>query len=407
MRIDRIRKRYKLEWTKNYVFGDLCFWYLEKHSRQIHKLEKILFLMQHESLSTYGVPLLVYKTYIFDDGIYHRYLSDMLRIEEPDAIYDEKHIAEKLKQYNYNKMIKKYEKYTEKQLNDEIKRLIETNSLNKEYFIFEKYLNHKEMKRIRMFSHPFLFFMMGIFTLISFAIVLFFVVDLLSFIGITIREYNLEETQQALLFGSISIFFAIFYRKRAIKKPTKYESENSFPLTTLCNETNNNDKGLLYNDEITISTQVIPIETTQIQTNLDIQNIEKRIFSDVCEMIRECAKKYPGVQYAVTLERSKVLELESEKLIQNYRSTIYVYLARNHIILERKEDEGEWPGSSSEILKIVRTKISINSRYKEEICEGIEWYSQVYLGDKETHYENKEESDRFVEEAYLIEWIDE
>ncbi|MEG0368040.1 MAG: hypothetical protein RR585_14455, partial [Coprobacillus sp.] len=93
MRVEKLRKKFKFEWTENYVFGDLCFWYLERNPIKINKLEKILFLMQHESLSTHGVPLLLYKTYIYDDGIYLRYLSDMLRISEPDAIYDKLHIA--------------------------------------------------------------------------------------------------------------------------------------------------------------------------------------------------------------------------------------------------------------------------------------------------------------------------
>ncbi|MEG0593398.1 MAG: hypothetical protein RR512_08775 [Coprobacillus sp.] len=405
MRVEKLRKKFKFEWTENYVFGDLCFWYLERNPNKINKLEKILFLMQHESLSTHGVPLLLYKTYIYDDGIYLRYLSDMLRISEPDAIYDKLHIAEKVKQFQYEKMRKKYEKYTEKQLNDEIKRLINTNSLDKEYFVFEKYLHQKETKKIRMFSHPFLFGIMGLCIMLSFGMILSLILLLIK--GIIVREYNLEEIQQAIFFGTISTYIAISCRRKAIKKPSKYESKNNFTFTTFCNEADINEEALPYNDDIDISTQVDTIDTSQIQTNIQLQNIEKRIFNDICEMIKDCAKKYPGVYYAVTLERSKQLDLESEILVQNYRSTVYVYLTRNHIILERREDEGEWPGSNSEIIKIGRTKISINDNYKEEIKEGIEWFSQVYLGDKQTHYENKEESDLFVQNASYIEWIDE
>ena len=407
MKVDKIRKRHKLEWTQSYIFGDLSFWYLEKNHNQINKLEKILFLMQHESLTKYGVPLLVYKTYIYENGIYLRYLSDMLRISEPTAVNDQRHIDKKVKKYGYEEMMNKYAKYTERKLNDSIQELIQLNTLNKDYFVFEKYSNHKERKIVRMFSHFISFYLMVIFGMLLIAMFMCLIIDIFSYMGLTLRVYNSEETYQILFFGLISLIIVFFCGKYAIKKPVKYELENSFPFTTFCNETKEIDNQLPYNDAMVISSQMCSIDTNQIKTNLQIQNIEKQIFNDIYEMMLNCAQKYPHVDYVLTLERSRVLDIENEELPKWYSSTIYVYLTRNHVILERKKDEGEWPGASSEILKIKKNNVIVNEECKEVIREQMEWCSQVYLGDVESHFENKEESNHFLENSNLTKWIEE
>ena len=407
MKLENIRKYRKNIWTENYIFGDLCFWFLEKHPHQINRLEKILFLMQHESLTTYEVPLLVHKTYIDQDILYFPQLSELLRMREPDAINDPYYIYIKIKPYHYDKMMKKYEKLKERELNKEIQLLIENDSLNKEYFIFETPSTKKEFRKVRFSSHSFHYMIAGFSGLLCFALGLGLIVEVLCYYGYGLREYNSENLMQTIFFGAIFLGIYINSYLRGTKKPTRYEKNNVITSTSYRTVYSNEESdGLSYDDTISIDTHTIEIDKKQIQTTQDMINVERRMFDDICNMMIEVHKKYVDIDYVITLTRSKQIDLDSEKIIPYYRSEVFIYLARNHVILEAGKESGEWPGAFSELISTKRTSIKANSNYKKELLENIEWYSQVYIGNKDTYVENKEESDNFINGAVFVSWIE-
>lgn len=139
MKLEKLRKK-KYEWTDAYIFGNLCSNYFNgKKNRTIENLEIILALMQYRSLKQYGVPLLVFKTYIYDGKIYHEYLSDMLRVTYPEFLVDTYYLIwEKVKKYNYDKMLQDYAKLSKEQLEEELQKILVSKDLNKDYFILEK-----------------------------------------------------------------------------------------------------------------------------------------------------------------------------------------------------------------------------------------------------------------------------
>lgn len=364
--------------------------------------------MQHESLKTYRVPLLVYETYIDGNMIHLKFLSELLRMSEPDAIKDEYKIEKKARSYKYEGMLKKYEKLKEAELNEKIKYLIDASALDERYFKYEKPSCKREIRKVRFMNHYFHYLVVLFIGITEIAILIILIPTILSFFcNIGVEVLSSDEFAEMIFFGVIGFVVIFNSYFRGTRKPTKYEKMYSFSPTTYTDMITDDNIGLPFDDTIKIQTNILNFDVSNIQTPQDIYNVEVRVFNDVCEMIKECAKKYHGIHYAVTLERSKSLSLDNEEMPKIYISSIFVYLARNHVILERGKGVGEWPGSFSEIIRIRGNKIKFEQNYKENILENIEWYSQVYLEDKETHFENKEESDQFVNNSSLIMWIDE
>lgn len=231
MKLERIQKRKKLYWTTTYVYANLCYDYFD-HNKHIEstiiRLEKILFLMQYESLTKYKIPLLVYKTYIHNNKIYLRYLSDLLRVSKPYTASDNKYFMfMKVEKYKYEQMMNKYSKMADKDLNNKISELITNNLLPCEYFSYEEY-TRKDMRicaRMQMDYKGKLIVILG---LLSFPGIASAILLLLKIIGIHILSYSVSDLALTTLFTLPFLLVLIILLYKITTKPTKYEFENDF-----------------------------------------------------------------------------------------------------------------------------------------------------------------------------------
>lgn len=229
MRIDKYRKK-KMKWTINYVFGDLCYKYFNTSKINISmivSLEKILFLMQNESLEKYGVPLIPYEIYYFNNQIYIKYLSDLLRVSHPkETDLDDKAIKINEK-YRYNDMLPKYKQLSEEELNAKIEMLIRSRTLNFSYFKFEQCKRitfYRKCARFQMSSLGGIFMLFALIcwggVLILFLTIVMLVYELISGVHI----YPMNEGIGAIIIASPSFLICFLLIKKMIK-PTKTEKK--------------------------------------------------------------------------------------------------------------------------------------------------------------------------------------
>lgn len=230
MKLERIQKK-KIHWTTIYVYATLCYDYFSnrKHTEStIIKLEKILFLMQCESLVKYNIPLLVYKTYIHDNKIYLRYLSDLLRVNKPHTASDNRYlIFMKVEKYKYEQMMNKYNKMSNDELDTKILELVRNDLLPCEYFSYEEYTRNdmRVCARMQMDYKGKLIVILG---LLSFPGIVCTILLPLKIIGIHILPYSVSELALTILFTIPFLLVLIILLYKITTTPTKYELENDF-----------------------------------------------------------------------------------------------------------------------------------------------------------------------------------
>lgn len=232
MNIKKYRKR-KMEWTVNYVFGSLCYSYLcsgKKQDRTIPKLEKILFLMQDESLKMYGIPLIPYEIYYFNNKIYIKYLSDILRVSSPDG-HSSHEFMEINEKYKYDEILtKKYMRFSVNELDNSIKKLIVEDSFDAKYYKFIEFKNEKFIRKCARFQVSYLG---GIFALFGFIalgnlIVLLITIIMYFFNLLTgINIYPINEGVGTVVITSPALIVCYILLKKMIK-PTKFEIKNEY-----------------------------------------------------------------------------------------------------------------------------------------------------------------------------------
>lgn len=122
----------------NIIYTTICSQRLSK--RKVETVEYLLLLIQQESIELGMKPLICNPIYIDENTVRIKYLSDLLRVRRNMVIH--------YKGFNGNEMMKKYLKILSKyiKLSDaEIEKkalqLISKDDLDSKYFLYEKYDN--------------------------------------------------------------------------------------------------------------------------------------------------------------------------------------------------------------------------------------------------------------------------
>lgn len=229
MKLEKIRKKHSASYSSTYVYGNLCARFNRQYPKEsIYKLEKILFLMQYESIKQYNLPLLAYNTYIYEGKIYLPYVSDLLRVAKAHPDTDDYYfIYSKVRKYKYDKMMKTLANKTEQELDIEIELLIRENKLQRGYFFFEPWDN-KKMRKLARFMTNKKSWMFVFFGPIAF---LWFLALLTVIINLIIPNsgfYTIKEGIQALIFLFPIFILCVYIVFLLPLKPTKFEIENGY-----------------------------------------------------------------------------------------------------------------------------------------------------------------------------------
>lgn len=232
MNVTRLRKK-KHTWTELYIFGNLCNMYFKRKKKyDIEELEKILVLMQNESLERYNVPLLTFKTYIYDKRIYHEYLSDLLRVKYSEHIVDDSYmIWAKVKKYEYDKMLMKYMSLSSCEINEMFFELIQSEALNEKYFIMSHPKNEKKFRlRARYeFNKRGISFLLDYLAVPCIILIIFYLItSFVRMIGMEIQEYDYNELLSVIIILFPFLIIKILFTSHIILKPTKFEIENGY-----------------------------------------------------------------------------------------------------------------------------------------------------------------------------------
>lgn len=228
MKLEKIMKKHSATYSSTYVYGNLCAKYTSQYPKEsIYKLEKILFLMQYESIKQYNSPLLAYNTYIYEDKIYLQYVSDLLRVAKAHPDTDDYFIYSKVRKYKYDKMMKTLANKTEQELDIEIELLIRENKLQRGYFFFEPG-NNKNMRRLVRFMTNKKSWMFVFFGPIAFVWILSLLTVIINLIIPNSGFYTIEEGIQALIFLFPIFILCVYIVFLLPLKPTKYEIENGY-----------------------------------------------------------------------------------------------------------------------------------------------------------------------------------
>ncbi|MFV0393963.1 MAG: hypothetical protein ACK5LC_06160 [Coprobacillaceae bacterium] len=127
------------------IYTTVCYTYLKTNKRaKIHDVENVLFLMQYNRLKDENKPLYEGETYITEEGIKVSIVSDLLRVmpmEEFTFYPNKPSIFIKVPNiYTIEKNRKEAEQYakiTTEEISKRVIQIIESNDLDKRYFVFK------------------------------------------------------------------------------------------------------------------------------------------------------------------------------------------------------------------------------------------------------------------------------
>lgn len=134
-----------------YIYDKLCYSYLKNEDISIKKLEKILFLVNVESIEKKSFHFLKCKTFYYDNSIKIEYLSDLFRVMKPQEI--QKNRIFKIKRIDkISILMEKYIKMNEEEIDKLIKFKISQNEDKKVYMKEYKSKRNKKYARMRAYS---------------------------------------------------------------------------------------------------------------------------------------------------------------------------------------------------------------------------------------------------------------
>lgn len=133
----------------NRIYSSFCSDYLVKSrpERTVDMMEKVLFLMQVESLQK-QMPLLPCK--IFLDGSHIRipYISDLLAVHQKALFLpNSSHYMFRRSFDEYAKMLNRLRRLDEVQLNERVMKVLQNADLDRNYFVYAPY-EHRWLRRL-------------------------------------------------------------------------------------------------------------------------------------------------------------------------------------------------------------------------------------------------------------------
>lgn len=223
------RRFNKPQWTNDIVLNGLVYFLIGKKSLSIKDIEKVeimLVLIQNHFVNNGHRPIMVYKTYIDEGIIYHKYLSDVIRLRPivPEHC---------LYVYQDSEIVQECKKMTIDELKSALDNAIKNNLLNDDYFVLKKY-NGPNFRGYARFTNRFsgkymyitLYFTIigSLFLMVLLLIYAFYFLGLLN----VNYEYLMKRQNDGLIVIASSFFINIFIYKKVIKifrTPTKYEKK--------------------------------------------------------------------------------------------------------------------------------------------------------------------------------------
>lgn len=135
-----------------YIYDKLCYSYLKNEDVSIKKLEKILFLVNAESIEKEGFDFLKCKTFYYDNSIRIEYLSDLFRVMKPQEI--QKNRIFKIKRIDrVSTLMEAYIRMNEEEMDNIVKFRVNQDELMKVYM--EEYKSSRNRKYARMRAYSF------------------------------------------------------------------------------------------------------------------------------------------------------------------------------------------------------------------------------------------------------------
>ncbi|MGX8851076.1 hypothetical protein [Amedibacillus sp. YH-ame10] len=109
-------------------------------NRKVSNIEKIIFLSQCYSLEKDGHSIVDFNTYIFEGRVYFKYLSDLLRVSKISGFYGEPIAKDfnRITNHHYHKVIEKYSKLSEDEIEREFKEKIKKVENDENNFLHKK-----------------------------------------------------------------------------------------------------------------------------------------------------------------------------------------------------------------------------------------------------------------------------
>lgn len=134
----------------NRIYTYVCYeYFLFTSNPSIDSLEKILFLIQVDSLEKDDRPFIKSKIYINGMKIRITYISDLLRVSPITEFgYDSLYINPKMD--IYLKRMKKYSKLNDVELQNAVNKVLNTKRLDGKYFTHDTYKNNLMRKWARL-----------------------------------------------------------------------------------------------------------------------------------------------------------------------------------------------------------------------------------------------------------------
>lgn len=141
------------------VYRELCYKKLKKtYLDKPDEIEKILFLMQYDALRNGRKPVYKYRTYIEDNKIRIKYMSDLLRVMTlTDIAIGRTNVSFADKEYiqENKEHIQEYIGFSNEKLDEVVNWVVKDGVLAPKYFTFKKY-NNKIMRLFARFQNWFI-----------------------------------------------------------------------------------------------------------------------------------------------------------------------------------------------------------------------------------------------------------
>lgn len=219
----------KIRWSNFDVIDRLGTYLLNKEvltHTDIERFEMMLLLIQNDLVKSGELPILVYKSYIYDCKVYHIYVSDVLRIRS-------------IKKspcggiYSKNKIVNKYKNMSYQELKEQVEFELANNNLNPEYFILSEY-SGPSLKGYARFTNTiagkvyfitFRYVMISILLLlILLIIVAFYFLGSFNVDSVYLSD-RLKSGAIVLIICTIINYFILKKVKRIYRTPTEYENK--------------------------------------------------------------------------------------------------------------------------------------------------------------------------------------
>lgn len=222
----------KSMWSE-YIYANICVEYLYRHpTRKIKNMERILLLMQIDSLKEHGEVLFYNEIYILGHDIYIAYLSDLLVVMPIDTCceganngYLNYDIIDRLR-LNYTK----YCSMSDKELKRQVINAVEENDLLQINYCLSKIEMNNNRKKSRLYARELTHvFKALIKRFLGFICLTISGIELLDIL-LLLLNYEKGKFEVTAVMFSISLPLIIVWVMWNIKwaTPTQFELKNGF-----------------------------------------------------------------------------------------------------------------------------------------------------------------------------------